>query len=834
MTRHPILIRRLRHTTARPLTLLALAATTLLAACGGGEAGGGSETSEAGLLATEGETRMRRLSVPIPAVAANAAPRYGDEVPAAAQVGEAFSFTPPVTDPDNDGLQFTARGLPAWASLDPGSGTLSGTPTAADVGSSEVVLSVTDGRHTVTLPAFPLAVAPPAIDLKSVVVNGTALASQVAQGVATAVDLAGEVEFTTCGLTTKLAQAQLRAEFDADGRLARLAGTTDLPGKLSPYFGAQTGIKTTVGLYRGSEINANRDDFTLQLKPDLHYLVYFIASEPEIEIGDRKSPGQFSRLTLSLPLNAKRVVISDPCDVMNYRYHGTPAGDVGYGESDRGLLPFTPTQTGAGLDRFDGHRIEQGKFGLGIKVFDVLSIEGTRITRNPSFDAIDWQNPLDSKLQYKAGINGKADIAFGVMGVGLFEIPAADASLTLDVGLERQHMAMQATIAPDVSWQPKWFPILPAAEVVGRWQIDGKGRFEAQLTGDYRSTLPKGHLRGLMRVDNQGAVIEGAIEDDKLPLSVRATFRDQVTTVQINTPRVDLGFGVQQAVKASLDRELAKVQQAMDALRSAAADYEFEASLRGLRSALPGIADTAVKVLDAIPGQVRNSVDSGIVSTLRNTCKGSGIFKVCASSFVNETSIGDSKGAAARSIAASAIAGPQARLLELKRVAQLGDDASLRQALIDLLNAVYDARTVKVVIPKYTVSAGVFGTITIYPGKTTTHTVLSASTAAQIKTAAEHAPRIQQTSDVRIGASAIVDALPTEQAIQRARSEVDQGLARIPSFDGAGYEVRADTLTYTPYLILGGQRHGVSFNLLDPVATLQGIGDAIAGLLTGK
>lgn len=829
MTRHPTLIRRFRHTTARPLTLLALAATTLLAACGGG-----GESGDGSVPATAGDTRMRPLSASTTTAAANAAPRFGDEVPSSAQVGVAFSFTPPVTDPDNDGLQFTARGLPAWAVLDPGTGTLSGTPTAADVGSSEVVLSVTDGRHTVTLPAFPLAVAPPAIDLKSVVVNGTALATQVAQGVATAVDLAGDVEFTTCGLTTKLAQAQLRAEFDADGRLARLAGTTDLPGKLSPYFGAQTGIKTMVGLYRGSEINANRDDFTLQLKPDLDYLVYFIASEPEIEVGDRKNPGQFSRVTLSLPLNAKRVVISDPCDVMNYRFHGTPAGDVGYGESDRGLLPFTPTQTGAGLDRFDGHQIEQGKFSLGVKVFDLLSIEGTRITRNPGFDAIDWQDPLGSKLQYKSGINGKADIAFAVLGVGLFDIRAADASLTLDVGLDRQHMAMQATIAPDVSWQPRWFPILPAAEVVGRWQIDGKGRFEAQLTGDYRSTLPKGQLRGLMRVDNQGAVIEGAIEDDKLPLSVRATFRDQVTTVQINTPRVDLGFGVQEAVKASLDRELAKVRQAMDTLRSATADYEFEASLRGLRSALPGIADTAVKAMDAIPGQVRNSVDSGIVSALRSTCKGSGIFKVCASSFVNETAIGDSKGAAARSIAAAAIAGPRARMLELKRVAQLGDDASLRQALIDLLNAAYDARTIKVVVPRYTVSAGVFGTITIYPGRTTTHAVLSASTAAQVKTAAENAPRIQQTSDLRINASAIVDALPTEQAIERARSEVDQGLARIPSFDGAGYEVRADTLTYTPYLILSGQRHGVSFNLLDPVAMLQGIGDAIAGLLTGK
>ena len=67
MTRHPTLIRRLRHTTARPLTLLALAATTLLAACGGG-----GESGDGSVPATAGDTRMRPLSASTTTTAANA------------------------------------------------------------------------------------------------------------------------------------------------------------------------------------------------------------------------------------------------------------------------------------------------------------------------------------------------------------------------------------------------------------------------------------------------------------------------------------------------------------------------------------------------------------------------------------------------------------------------------------------------------------------------------------------------------------------------------------------------------------------------------------------
>lgn len=806
---------RSRHR-SRGVLAAAAAAAAALTACGGG----GSDPAPGGGGGTT-----------------NVAPTISGTPETLARVGTRYRFAPTAADADGDTLRFSATGLPGWAVIDENTGIVSGSPVRADLASTAgIVVSVSDGTHTTSLPAFKLTVAPPRLNETQMVVNGTRTSSPPTGGGTKAFEIAGDVDLTPCGFTTRMKNANLHTEFDEDGNLADLYGLTDLPGALSDYLFLGPNVKAQVGLYKGSQINAD-PDLGITLQPEFTYFVYHLNVETELQVGDRKNPGKYNTVTLSLPLGQQTVFITDVCDVMVYRYHGSPAGSVGYGESDHGLIPFVPNQDWKQLDTFDGHRIEKGVFGLGIKVFDVLEITGTRVTRDPQFNDIDWGDPLASKIEYKTGLNGDARFALGVLGVGIFDFDAAKASATLDVGFDRQHMAMQATIAPDVSWQPNWFPILPSTEIVGNWVVDGKGVFEATLKGEYRSTLPEGRMIGTMTLDPSGVRMVAAIPDDKFPLSIEASFLNLKTTVQINTPKVDLGFGVQEAVKASLDRELVKLQKSIDDLKSAVADYEFEASLRGLRSALPGIVDTAVTVIDAVPGKVRTSVDNGVVNALRTSCKDLLFDTVCASDFVNETSIGDTYGGFAKTIADQAIKTPRANLLELKRIAQLGDDASLRQALEDALYAVYDVRTIKVVVPKYTYTIDwpspiPNSSITIYSGTTLTYTILDAATASQVLTAAQNAYRIQQTSDLRISAQQIVDAIPTEAILNKARSDVDKGLALIPSFDGAGYEVSATELSYTPYLILSGERHGVTFNLLDPVAMLEGIGDTIAGLLT--
>ncbi len=72
-----------------------------------------------------------------------------------------YSFTPTGADIDGDTLVYSITNKPAWATFDPVTGVLSGTPTNANVGTAEnIVISVTDNNIAVpvSLPAFSITV----------------------------------------------------------------------------------------------------------------------------------------------------------------------------------------------------------------------------------------------------------------------------------------------------------------------------------------------------------------------------------------------------------------------------------------------------------------------------------------------------------------------------------------------------------------------------------------------------------------------------------------------------------------------------------------------------
>jgi hypothetical protein len=74
-------------------------------------------------------------------------------------VDEAYSFQPTASDPDGNPLTFSITNLPGWAQFSTSTGRVSGTPTAANVGTtSGIVISVSDGTAIAALPAFSLAV----------------------------------------------------------------------------------------------------------------------------------------------------------------------------------------------------------------------------------------------------------------------------------------------------------------------------------------------------------------------------------------------------------------------------------------------------------------------------------------------------------------------------------------------------------------------------------------------------------------------------------------------------------------------------------------------------
>jgi hypothetical protein len=89
----------------------------------------------------------------------NTAPTISGHASAAVNVGTAYGFIPTAADADKDKLLFSIRNMPEWAKFNTASGGLSGTPTAADVGTyANIQISVSDGKTSVALPAFTIAV----------------------------------------------------------------------------------------------------------------------------------------------------------------------------------------------------------------------------------------------------------------------------------------------------------------------------------------------------------------------------------------------------------------------------------------------------------------------------------------------------------------------------------------------------------------------------------------------------------------------------------------------------------------------------------------------------
>jgi hypothetical protein len=87
--------------------------------------------------------------------AGNRAPSITGTPPAAARAGQTYDFRPTAADADGDSLSFTISNRPSWATFDPQTGRLSGTPAAGNVGTyRDIVIRVSDGSLVSSLPAF--------------------------------------------------------------------------------------------------------------------------------------------------------------------------------------------------------------------------------------------------------------------------------------------------------------------------------------------------------------------------------------------------------------------------------------------------------------------------------------------------------------------------------------------------------------------------------------------------------------------------------------------------------------------------------------------------------
>ncbi|HEU4618757.1 MAG TPA: putative Ig domain-containing protein [Gammaproteobacteria bacterium] len=108
---------------------------------------------------TDGKAGAALPAFAITVAASNSAPKISGTPATAATSGAAYAFTPTASDPDGDALTFTIANRPSWAAFNTATGRLSGTPSASNAGAySNIVISVSDGKLSASLPAFTITV----------------------------------------------------------------------------------------------------------------------------------------------------------------------------------------------------------------------------------------------------------------------------------------------------------------------------------------------------------------------------------------------------------------------------------------------------------------------------------------------------------------------------------------------------------------------------------------------------------------------------------------------------------------------------------------------------
>ncbi len=113
------------------------------------------------ITVTDGEAQaaLGPFAIEVRAVATNSAPTISGTPATSVNEGATYEFTPGASDADGDALVFDVANRPSWSSFDTTTGRLSGTPASGDTGSyGNIVISVSDGQDSASLPAFTITV----------------------------------------------------------------------------------------------------------------------------------------------------------------------------------------------------------------------------------------------------------------------------------------------------------------------------------------------------------------------------------------------------------------------------------------------------------------------------------------------------------------------------------------------------------------------------------------------------------------------------------------------------------------------------------------------------
>ncbi len=252
-----------------------------------------------------------------------------------------YSFTPVASDADTaDTLSFSISNKPAWASFNTGTGQLSGTPATSDIGvTSGIVISVTDGKASASLPAFNLTVkaknvAPVASDSAATLEEDTTLTLTLTAQDANQDPLTYEIvsqpahgSVTLQGATLTYIPAENFNGTDKIGFVAKDATLSSNPATISLTVTAVNDNPVVVA-----------DSFNLQRATNNQYQLTVLANDTDID-GDTLSIDGASSSVGTVSFNAQGLTLTVPelySGPVSLRYTATD-GKGGRGTADVSL-----------------------------------------------------------------------------------------------------------------------------------------------------------------------------------------------------------------------------------------------------------------------------------------------------------------------------------------------------------------------------------------------------------------------------------------------------------------------------------------------------------------
>jgi hypothetical protein len=603
----------------------------------------------------------------------------------------------------------------------------------------------------------------------------------------------GEVSFVN---------ADLDVSFDENGRVRNITGTTEIP---SPHERIEFAnpVQADVGFFSGKFLNENRD-FIL-LKEDTDYFVFNFDVTLEMRIATGETgEGATKPISVKAPLGGQLLMVIDYNDPMYYVYGEQDLlGAAGMGWSLHARIPFVPWHPVEDMGTFDGKNTRTGTF----PILKVLEVTGQMVDNNYTELHLSEEDPFTSDLRtgYQCGYNGAMTLDLFLKEIVGVEIPIAEGSggVWSEVSVQEvfEGHAYVSGLTSELDWWPSFIPAAPVASLRTSAFIRSDLDFDVTVAGEFGWNLAAGGgnaWTGYFNFAPEALTLGGSVRDDDTVFDIEGRVTKETTSVSTRPPQEILDL-VSAGVTGELDHRIAEAERAWNDLQEATADYEFELSLRGLRSALPNIVDTATNALaTAIANELRNHEGEPYYDSLRDHLY-------------------------------SADNPYHAALDRLKAAALEIQDNDQTRAEIEAALRGVAARKIFTTTYVYRVAGITIKTVNV------SRRIMSDTQANQIITAADNVQYIKESWDRKVQMQEIYDTIPDKAIFERVRDDIENGVIVIDDLGEIGFVYGHDDHVFRAYAQVGDDRHELGevdlFSVVDLVAAVTSaiVDDLVSG-----